>query len=82
MISTVRDLIAEALFASHLQASETPATETVHLAVTDAILRLGSGGCVAAVAQEYGDHPEAAAARMRWVRGLAGTAYPADAFAI
>ena len=81
MFSTVRDLVAEALFASHLQASDTPAAETVRLAVTDTILRLGTEGCVAAVAQEYGDHPETAAARMRWVRDLVDTTYPANAFA-
>ena len=29
---------------------------------------LGAAGCAGRVAQEFGDHPEAAAARMRWAR--------------
>jgi hypothetical protein len=28
-------------------------------------------GCVARMAQEFGDHPDAAATRMRWARQLA-----------
>jgi uncharacterized protein YfaQ (DUF2300 family) len=80
MIDTLRDLVAEALFASYLQASETPVLETVRTAATDTILRLGSEGVVAAVAQEYGDHPEVASARMRWVRELLDVAYPMDSF--
>jgi hypothetical protein len=28
----------------------------------------GGAGCAGLVAQEFGDHPEAAAARMRWAR--------------
>jgi hypothetical protein len=32
------------------------------------ILRYGSDGCAAGVAGEFGDHPEAAVSRMRWVR--------------
>jgi hypothetical protein len=34
------------------------------------ILRYGSDGCAAGVATEFGDHPEAAVCRMRWVRGV------------
>jgi hypothetical protein len=33
---------------------------------------LGVGGCVAKMAQEFGDHPSAAASRMRWVRVVSG----------
>jgi hypothetical protein len=40
-------------------------------AVTFAIRHLGIRGCVRRMAQEFGDHPEAAAERMRWVRRLA-----------
>jgi len=29
-----------------------------------------NGGCASWMAQEFGDHPDAAAARMRWVRQL------------
>ena len=41
---------------------------------------LGAAGCAGRVAQEFGDHPEAAAARMRWARAtvaaLDGQAVP------
>jgi hypothetical protein len=30
----------------------------------------GIGGCVGRLAQEFGDHPDAAAERMRWARWL------------
>jgi hypothetical protein len=68
MISTVQDLAAEALFVSDLQPSECPSRETVEQAVTAMILRLGSEGCAAGVAAEFGDHPESAVRRMSWVR--------------
>jgi hypothetical protein len=73
MISTVQELAAEALFASDLQPSECPSRKTVEDAVTATILRHGSDGCAAAVAAEFGDHPESAVRRMSWARGeLAG----------
>ena len=75
MISTVRDLVADALFASFLQASEEPEPEAVRAAMTHTLLRLGSDGCAAIVAQEFGDHPETAVRRMRWVRHVMETAY-------
>jgi hypothetical protein len=68
MISTVQDLAAEALFVSDLQPSEAPAGSAVEQAVTDTLLRHGSDGCAAAVATEFGDHPEAAVVRMGWAR--------------
>jgi nitrogenase molybdenum-iron protein alpha/beta subunit len=68
MISTVQDLAAEALFASHLQPSECPSRKTVEDTVTAMILRHGSDGCAAAVASEFGDHPESAVRRMSWAR--------------
>jgi len=40
-------------------------------AITSAIHRFGPRGCAARMAQEFGDHPETAAARMRWARQLA-----------
>jgi hypothetical protein len=33
--------------------------------------RFGARGCAEAMAQEFGDHPDAAAERMRWARSLA-----------
>ncbi len=43
--------------------------------MTHTLLRLGSDGCAAIVAQEFGDHPETAVRRMRWVRRAMDTAY-------
>ncbi len=68
MISTVQDLAAEALFVSDVQPSDEPTRAAVQDAVTATILRLGSDGCAAAVAAEFGDHPDAAVCRMGWAR--------------
>jgi hypothetical protein len=68
MISAVDDLVVEALFVSHLQPSQTPNADAIEAAVTQTILRFGSDGCAAAVAMEFGDHPETAVPRMCWVR--------------
>jgi hypothetical protein len=57
---------AAALFASTLQASEHPSAEQVRGAVATTLRRLGTAGCSARVAGEFGDHPELAAARMAW----------------
>jgi hypothetical protein len=66
--STVR---ADALFASDLQRSDEPSAEQVDQAIAAAVRALGARGCAARVAQEYGDHPESAAVRMRWARARA-----------
>jgi hypothetical protein len=68
MISTVQELAAEALFVSDLQPSECPSRKTLEDTVTAMLLRHGSDGCAAAVAEEFGDHPESAVRRMNWVR--------------
>ena len=68
MISTVQDLAAEALFVSDLQPSECPSRQTLEETVTAMILRHGSDGCAAVVAEEFGDHPESAVRRMCWAR--------------
>jgi hypothetical protein len=68
MINTVRDLAAEALFVSCLQPSEDPSRTAVEEAITSMILRYGSDGCAAGVATEFGDHPDVAVRRMRWVQ--------------
>jgi hypothetical protein len=67
-LTTVR---ADALFASALQQSDEPTAAQVDQAVTAAIRTHGARGCAARVAQEYGEHPETAAARMRWARARA-----------
>jgi hypothetical protein len=66
-IDTVR---SEALFASALQRSDQAGAEQVRQAIAGAVRALGSRGCAARVAQEFGDHPETAVARMRWARRL------------
>jgi len=43
-------------------------------AITRAVQQFGIGGCVGRMAQEFGDHPDAAAERMRWARQLAALA--------
>jgi len=66
-----RDARCEALFASALQPSETPDAGMIAAAVTSAVQRFGPRGCTELMAQEFGDHPDAAARRMRWARRLA-----------
>jgi hypothetical protein len=65
---------ADALFASALQRSDEPSARQVRQAVAVAIRAYGAEGCAGRVAQEYGDHPEAAAIRMRWACAVAGDA--------
>ncbi|GAA0449992.1 hypothetical protein Ade02nite_59080 [Paractinoplanes deccanensis] len=57
---------AEALFASALQPSDRASAFQVRAAITGALHSLGIRGCAAHLARECGEHPEAAAARMRW----------------
>jgi hypothetical protein len=70
----VNDARCLALFASGLQPSDAPTAETVTQAIDRAIRRLGVRGCIARMAQEFGDHPDTAATRMRWAGQL--TAWP------
>jgi len=58
----------DALFVSALQCSQAPTTDQVRQAVNAAVGAFGYSGCAGRVAQEFGDHPEIAAARMRWAR--------------
>jgi hypothetical protein len=67
---------AEALFASELSRHSTPGPALVNEAIAHALRRYGGvSGCVAHMAGEYGDHPEAAAARMRWACGVVASVY-------
>jgi len=73
---------ADALFASVLQCSDNPSAGQVRKAIAAAVRAYGGLGCVQRVAQEFGDHPEAAVNRMRWARAVAGelsAALPAPA---
>jgi hypothetical protein len=62
---------AEALFVSVLQRSDRPSPGQVREAVAAAVRAHGGRGCAELVAQEFGDHPETAAERMRWARAVA-----------
>ena len=59
-----------ALFSSGLQPSDAPTTDMVAAAISRAVQQFGIGGCAGRMAQEFGDHPDSAAGRMRWVRQL------------
>ena len=65
---SVRAIQADALFVSALQRGDEPNASQVWQAVTVALDAHGDAGCAGRVAQEFGDHPEAAAVRMRWAR--------------
>lgn len=61
---------AEALFASTLSACEPHDRAQLKAAIAAAVRDYnGVRGCVAEVAQAYGDHPQQAAERMRWAVG-------------
>ena len=68
---------ADALFVSALQRCEEPSTEQVRHAVMATVRAFGSRGCAERVAQEFGDHPETAVARMRWALRVASDAFTA-----
>jgi hypothetical protein len=68
---------ADALFVSMLQRSDGPSAGQVRKAVAAAMRAYGGGGCAERVAQEFGDHPEAAVARMRWACGVVGEVFTA-----
>ena len=66
------DARCTALFASGLQRSDAPSAGAVAEAVRVTVRQFGVRGCAARMAQEFGDHPETAADRMRWIRQLVG----------
>ncbi len=70
----VHDARCEALFASALQGSDALAPEAVAEAIRRTVQQLGISGCASRMAQEFGDHPDAARDRMQWVRQLVGEA--------
>ena len=69
---TVNEAVCEALFASPLQPSDALTAESVADAIGSTVRRLGPAGCTGRMAEEFGDHPDEAIDRMRWVRELAG----------
>jgi hypothetical protein len=68
----VNNAHCEALFASPLQPSDAVTAEAVAEVIDQTVRQLGPVGCASRMAQEYGDHPDAALSRMRWVRWLLG----------
>jgi hypothetical protein len=64
----VNDARCEALFVSGLQRSDAPDATALAELIRAAVRQYGVRGCASWMAQEFGDHPEAAAARMRWIR--------------
>lgn len=73
--STISATRAEALFASTLRRTEEPSAMQVRQAITATLGAYGDRGCVALVAQAYGDYPETAVARMRWARAAVARAF-------
>jgi len=61
-----------ALFVSGLQRSDAPAADAVAEVIRRTVREFGIRGCASRMAQEFGDHPEVACDRMRWVRQLVG----------
>ncbi len=74
-MSTRLDLFAEALFVSEVQPSETFSPEFVRDLVSVTVELHGPAGLAAVVAQEFGDHPDAACCRMRWCRRVVAEAF-------
>ena len=66
----------DALFASALQRSDEPSPRQVRQAIAGAVAAYGGLGCAARVAQAFGEHPETAVTRMRWVRTMVARAVP------
>lgn len=69
------ELCTEALFVSSLQPSADPSPADVDAAVTAMVLLHGAEGCAELMAQEFGDHPQAAVERMRWCRAAVRRAF-------
>jgi hypothetical protein len=68
--SNVNEARCEALFISGLQASDAPTADVLTEVISRTVRQYGVRGCACRMAQEFGDHPEAAIERMRWVRQL------------
>jgi hypothetical protein len=75
MTVVMTDVRTEALFASHLQRSQSPTPELIREAVTTTVHRLGEARCAELVAQEFGEHPDCAIGRMRWARSAVRLAF-------
>ena len=72
---TIRTARAEALFLSTLQPSESLSPDRVCRTVATMLRRLGRAECGSQLAEEYGNHPDTAVARMRWALTTIDTVY-------
>ena len=63
-----------ALIASGRQPSDAPTVDSMSESISLAVRRFGTRGCAGRMAQEFGDHPEVVAGRMRWARQFAAGA--------
>ena len=72
---SVSALQADALFASALQRSDEVNVSQIYQAIAVSLDAYGGAGCAGRVAQEFGDHPETATARMRWARATVAVLY-------
>jgi hypothetical protein len=59
---TMNGARCQALFSSGLQPSDAPTADMVATAISRAVQQFGAGGCAGRMAQEFGDHPDAARA--------------------
>ncbi len=73
--SNIDAVRADALFISSLQPCDEPGAGQVRRAVAEAISAFGCSGCAGRVAQEFGDHPDTAVARMRWALAVTAEAF-------
>ena len=73
--ATASAVWADALFVSVMQRSDEPSEDQLRRAIAAAMCAYGDQGCAERVAQEFGDHPETAIARMRWARAAAAEAF-------
>lgn len=69
---TVKTALAEALFASDVQPSQGLGLRAARHEALRTLGRLTEAGCACCVAAEYGNHPDTAAARMKWARTAVG----------
>jgi hypothetical protein len=65
---SVRAIQSDALFVSALLRGDELNTSEIQRTVMVGLDTYGEAGCAERVAQEFGDHPETAAVRMRWAR--------------
>ena len=76
---TLHDVRSEALFASALQPSDEPTATQVRAEIMHTVRRLGTRGCAARMAEQFGDAPQPAVARMQWARRVVSDVFAAPA---